>query len=106
MSRRNSPDDRIIAYILAALIIIGFIIKVAQALVLPVLFIAVVFLALYYYLKDDNCLTVSVICFLIFFVCVAIGFIFGNSEIGKQSQEIYALAVNTSKIFQFNPSLS
>lgn len=98
MSKRNSSDDKIIWLILGILILIGFIIKLAQALVLPFLFFAGIFFVLWYFSKDDNCFKWSAICFLIFFLLAVIGFIFGNSEIGRQSQEIYSLAVNVSKL--------
>ena len=96
--RGSSTDEKIIWLILGLLILIGFIIKIAQALALPALFFAIVFLVLWYFSKDDNSLKASAICLFIFFVFVVIGFIFGNSEIGKQSQEIYSLAVNVSKL--------
>lgn len=103
MTRKDSPDQTIIWWIFGFLIIIGFIVKLAQAIVIPIFVLSIVSLLVWYFTKYNLFLKASVLGFVIFFILFLIGFIFGNSEIGQQSQEIYSLAVNTSKILRFNP---
>ena len=103
MTRKDSPDQTIIWRIFGFLIIIGFIVKLAQAIVIPIFILSIVSLLVWYFTKYNLFLKVSVLGFVIFFILFLIGFIFGNSEIGQQSQEICSLAVNTSKILRFNP---
>ena len=102
MSRRNSPEDNILGWIIAILIIIGFIIKLAQALFIPILLLSIIFIMIGFLFKEDIFLKFGGIGLIIVFALFLIGFIFGNSEIGEQSQEIYLMAVNTSKSLRFN----
>ena len=103
MTQKDSPDQTIVRWIVGILIIIGFIVKLAQAIVIPSFVLLIVSLLGWYFTKYNLLRTASVLCFVILVISLLIGFIFGNSEIGQQSQEIYSLAVNTSKILGFNP---
>jgi hypothetical protein len=103
MTRKDSLDQTIIRWIVGILIIIGFIVKLAQAMVIPILLLSIFLLLGWYFTKYNLLRKAGVLCFVIFVISLLIGFIFGNSEIGQQSQEIYLLAVNTSKILRFNP---
>ena len=102
MTRKDFPDETIIWWIVGILIIIGFIVELAQAMVIPIFILSIVSLLGWCFTKYNPFLKASVLGFVIFFILFLIGFIFGNSEIGQQSQEIYSLAVNTSKL-RFNP---
>ena len=102
MARKDFPDETIIRWIVGILIIIGFIVKLAQAMVIPIFLLSVFLLLFGYFTKYNLFLKAGVLGLVIFFILFLIGFIFGNSEIGRQSQEICSLAVNTSKILRFN----
>jgi hypothetical protein len=106
MPRRSSDNDDIIwkaiAVVAAFLIILGLIIAISKVLWILFLVIAIFSYIYWYYSRDEMALNICVVSLIICTIFVIIGFVIGDTEIGKTSQEFYSMAVNISRV-KLNP---
>ena len=85
MYRQQNEGDRIVFIVLGIIFLMGFIILLAQSLVIPLLIIGFVILVIGLRSESNELVSIGIILLLGSFISLVIGFIFGGSEIGKMS---------------------
>ena len=96
--RRKHPDNDLLNKMYAILIIIGFIIFLAKALIIPVLVISIILLIVGYYFENEKCLLFGFGGLLITIILLIIGHSFGESEIGIICQDTFRNFYNATQI--------
>jgi hypothetical protein len=99
----NNDGNKIIGYIFALVVAIGFAIVLAQAVVLTLLILALFFFALALLLKSDYLLYISIILFIATFVAFIVGFVFGGTEFGRMAVKIFNVTINPTQSLPIFP---
>ena len=95
MVRNNG--DRIVIFVLAIIFAIGFAILLAQAVVLPLLILAIALLIFGLGFKSEDLVMISIILFIATIVAFVIGFVFGGTEFGRMAVNFFNNTMNLIK---------
>jgi hypothetical protein len=102
MGRYSRQDDsnKWLALLAVILIILGFIILLAKALFFIVLIISLFLLIIGYHENNEKFMIWGVLCFILAIIFFLIGYPFGESEIGRLSQDAFRGWYNMTKLIK------
>ncbi len=95
----RSDADAIVVYILAIIFAMGFAILLAQAVVLPLAILTIVFFLLGLGLKSEKLLVISLILFIATIIAIVIGFVFGGTELGRMAVKFFNSTMNIAESY-------
>jgi len=97
MNGYRNDGNKIVTYILAIIFAMGFAILLAQAVVIPLAILTIVFFILAIALKSEDLLIISIILLVATIVATVIGYVFGGTELGRMAVNFFNTTMNVVK---------
>lgn len=89
--------DAIVFYILAIIFAMGFAILLAQAVVIPLVILTILFFILAVALKSEDLLIIAIIFLVATIIAIVIGYVFGGTELGRMAVKFFNTTMNVAQ---------